>query len=76
MNATQKQTDYVAVLKQRLHLSTDWFTGYCVATYGGEPEQLDIPTCSALIGEMVDWTERPDKLLRAQGQIDMFGGAL
>ena len=72
MNATVKQIDFVTVLKARLHLSTEWFRGYCIATYGAEPAGLDIRTCSALIGELQNWTEHPDQLLRAQGQATLF----
>lgn len=72
MNATIKQLDFVTILTKRLHLSPSWFAGYCIATYGAEPAGLDIKTCSALIGELHDWIEHPDQLLRAQGQAELF----
>jgi len=72
IRATLKQTEFVETLRDRLHLNRDWFAGYVRATYGGEVHELDIRTCSALIGELQDWIEQPDKLLRAQGQRELF----
>jgi hypothetical protein len=74
--ATERQLEYVEALTLRLHLSADWFAGYCIATYGSEPTAMDVRTCSALLEEMQGWADHPDRLLRAQGQQDMFGGAL
>lgn len=72
MNATSKQIEFVVDLVRRNKLNPDWFAGYCRATFGGQPEQMDARTCSALIGELQDWIEHPEKLLRAQGQATLF----
>lgn len=74
--ATAKQLEYVETLRTRLHLSPDWFIGYCMATYGSEPAGMTVPVCSALLDEMVGWAESPAALMRAQGQQELFGGAL
>ena len=72
MIATSKQIDFVETLRDRLKLSADWFSGYCTATYGGEPKTLDTRSCSALITELLDWVDHPDVLLRVQGQAPLF----
>jgi len=76
ITATSKQTEYVELLRDRLKLNPEWFAGYVRATYGAKPANLDIRTCSLLIDELKEWIDHPDKLLRAQGQQDLFGGAL
>lgn len=72
MNATSKQLEFVADLARRNRLNLEWFSGYCQATYGGQPERMDTRTCSALIDELLDWADHPDALLRAIGQRELF----
>ena len=68
-----EQVDYVRGLQKRLHLPNAILNNHCVAKFRKPFAQLDRRETSQLLEQMISWEQLPADLIRAKGQIDLFG---
>ena len=68
-----EQIEYVRGLQKRLHLPNAILDNHCVAKFRNPFAQLDRRETSQLLEQMISWEQLPADLMRAKGQIDLFG---
>jgi hypothetical protein len=74
MNApTPDQLAYVAGLQKKLHLPAALLDRVCQDRFGRRFADLDRRQVSTLLDEMTTWEALPAELMRAKGQLDLFG---
>jgi hypothetical protein len=73
VTATEPQVAYVRALQRKLSLPDALLDRLCYDTYGRAFASLDVRLCSALINQMKEWEQLPADLMRAKGQMDLFG---
>jgi hypothetical protein len=72
-DVTEKQTNYISVLKSK-HGLPDWlFEQHCQNRFGQPYTDLTRIQVSSLIDEMSGWDALPAELQRLKGQLDLFG---
>ena len=67
------QISYVRALQKKLHLPNALLDGHCVEKFRKPFAQLDRRETSLLLEEMISWEQLPVDLMRAKGQMDLFG---
>lgn len=69
-----EQIAYVRALQKRLRLPNTILDNHCVATFNTPFADLHKREASRLIDQMIGWdTTLPADLIRAKGQLDLFG---
>jgi hypothetical protein len=69
------QLAYVAGLQKKLHLPDVLLGRVCQDRFGRRFPELDRRQVSKLLDELVTWEQLPAELMRAKGQLDLFGDA-
>ena len=69
---TPEQTDYIAALRKRLHLTSPLLDAQCDRMFHKPFAELTKRECSRLIEELLTWTAMPAELERMRGQQDLF----
>jgi hypothetical protein len=72
---TPDQLSYVTGLQKRLHLPDALLDSHCITTFKKQFAALDRREVSRLLEAMVRWEQLPAELMRAKGQLDLFGDA-
>lgn len=70
---TAAQLAFVETLQRRFHLPDPALDGHCVRRFGTPFADLDRREASALLEEMLGWRDLPAELVKAKGQLELFG---
>jgi len=70
---TEAMVNYVRVLQKKHHLPNDLLDNHCIERFGLAFSKLAFRQVSELIDEMIEWGSLPADLMRAKGQLDLFG---
>lgn len=68
-----EQIAFARGLQKRLHLPDALLENHCVERFRKPFARLDRREMSALLEQLIGWEALPPDLMRAKGQLDLFG---